>query len=134
MEDDEKSRSPYAGLAQKIRGGPSAAAAEYANRSPVIQLSRPIDDSGLRGRWRIFDLFRLVVVQYEFDVFLDDQQVGRLARSSEVCLEISAGEHTLQVKTPLVTSRRLAFEIQNGQRFRFTCQTSLAGVILQKHD
>jgi len=133
MDNDAAPASPYAGLAQKIRGGPSAVAEEYANRLPVIHIVRPLEDWRLRGRWALIDLFRMVLLRYDFDVLLDDQQVGRLARSSELRLEISAGRHVLQVKTPLVKSRRLAFEIANGQRFRFTCQTSIAGLVLQKH-
>ena len=134
MADDDNTCSPYDGLAQKIRGGKSAAATEYANRAPVIQVSRPSDRSGLGGKLRIFDLFGFLVARFDFQLFLNNEHAGSLARSSELSLDFSAGDHTLQVKTPLVKSRQLAFSIQNGQRFQFTCQTKLTGVILQKHD
>ncbi len=134
MFENESARSPYEGLAQRIRGGPSPAAAEYASRAPVMQIQRPSDRSGLVGKLRLFNLFGALIAQFEFEIHLDGERVGSLARSSKLSLDIAPGEHVLQIKTPVARSRRLPFSIENGQRIRFTCQTKLTGIILQRRD
>ena len=46
MDNVDDSKSPYAGLAKKIRGGKSASTIEYESRKPTIRITRLVAKSG----------------------------------------------------------------------------------------
>jgi hypothetical protein len=131
---DDAELSPYAGLARKIRGGKSASLVEYENRPPSITVTRRSDESGLVGRTRVLNVFGAAVSTFPFDVELDGQIAGQLARGDVLKLDVTPGEHSLRITTPMSSSKTRSVVIESGQRFKFSCRTKLTGIMLWRED
>jgi hypothetical protein len=140
---DDAQPSPYAGLARKIRGGKSPSAVEYESRLPSLSVTRCDFESGAWHRWRrfrrlklfvMFGMFGWIVSLQPFRVELDGQIVGQLSRGERLTFDVTPGEHTIRVTTPITSSRTIRIDIKNGQRFRFSCQTKFTGIIFQQND
>lgn len=56
-----------------------------------------------------------------FDVLLDRQRIGRLARGRKCTYEIAPGDHELVIRIDWVTSEPLHFRIAAGQHVRYVC-------------
>jgi hypothetical protein len=74
-------QGPLTGLAEKVRKGLTSAALEYASRPPGIDVSRSVDGSGLRGRWKMLEVFRSIAVRFDFEILMEGEAVGALPQS-----------------------------------------------------
>jgi hypothetical protein len=125
--------SPYAGLAARIRGGRSAAAAEYEERPPSLTISYR-RKATLNG-FNVLQAAAVAAVNLQsvkFSVELDGQIVGELQPGEHLQLETTAGEHHLRILGMFADSSTRVLQLTNGQRLAFWCQTSLTGIVLER--
>ena len=133
MQNDDEARSPYEGLAEKIRGGKSASTIEFENRKPTIRVTRLSNRSGFRRGMRLLAVYEMAINVNLFSVFLNGDLVAQLRQGQSVQLEADAGQNELIVKTP-VASNGLAVHLENGMRVKFSCCAGLSGIVLTKTD
>ena len=94
----------------------------------------------LWGRFRrlklfgMFGMFGWIVSLQPFRVELDGQIVGQLSQGERLTFDVTPGEHTIRVTTPITSSRTRRIDIKNGQHFRFSCQTKFTGIMFQQND
>jgi hypothetical protein len=137
---DDDSASPYAGLSSRIRTGKSAAAHEYENRPPSLCVVRRQNGAKLRIGGihtlvrSIASSFRASVEAQPFTVELDGQSAGTLLGGEALQIDVSPGGHSLRIVTPLSKSAEASIKIENGQRFKYSCFCTMAGISLMRDD
>lgn len=64
-----------------------------------------------------------------YHVLLDGEQAGTVRNNSSAEVPIAAGEHTLQIRTPNIITRRpgrgspvVTFEVDDGETAEFACR------------
>ncbi len=129
---DETQLSPYAGLADKIRGGKSASQLEYESQPPAFTVTRRTEKVSLKGILGVVEAIGSLVSNEQFSVEIDGQIVGQLSMGESQAFEVSPGPHCIRIVTPVVCSRMIDVDVENGQRLRFSCRSKLTGIILQR--
>lgn len=138
---DERSLSPYAGLAKKIRPEGSAALEAYQATPPRIVIRRGGPTNNVSLSLRPQDLLKNIVsvtnamsgVRY-FRVRLNGAEIGRITENETFRADISAGEHWLSIHEDgfLRRSGRYRLNVANGQTVCFVCWYSAFKLGLRK--
>ncbi len=126
--DDDDEPSPYAGLAEKIRGGKSATQLDYENRPPQVTVMRV--DQGQRISLSLSSVVDAVANSIAFDVIIDDLEVARLYRGDKLQLDVTEGEHTIWISSSYGWSKKLRFTATNGRKYLFHSYIAFSGVFL----
>lgn len=60
-----------------------------------------------------------------FEVFVDDQHVGSIARHDSLELPLDPGHHSVLIRAGRYSSRRLSFEVAEGAVADFRCHGAM---------
>jgi len=132
-QSEPASASPYTGLASKIRSGKSAAQADYDATPPKLSITyRKIVASGF-GIKRLLSMMAEPVMSPRLQVELDGVIIGSVESGQTFDIITTAGPHRLRILSTVCSATR-DIELTNGQRLRFWCLTSMAGVVFQRAD
>lgn len=134
-ERETPSESPYSGLVKKLRAEPSAASEEYANREPVLRVTRSKEHVELRRPfWFLVNFYRALSTWSEIRVEVDGKIVGELKEEEECRVTVAPGEHRIRVTSAAASSRTVEFRIQNGQRVWYACSGRTTGLMIRRID
>ena len=132
MEPDN-TKSPYAGLASKIRDGKSASTQEFESRPPELFIKRGYDGSAGHGiRGKILMAYRNLVAASSFRVLVDDIEVGYLDQNEQLKVQVAPGSRRIKIVSSLASSNTIAHVFANGDRLTLCCRTKLFGIVLFK--
>ncbi len=122
--DASEPRSPFEGLAAKIRPQGSVSKQDAAQRDPIVVVYR----ARQRRRSALGRVFSLI--SPPATVYLDGQEVAELDYGERCVIETSPGKHELVVDG----GKALGFEINKGERRRYICHDAILGSILMRMD
>jgi len=129
-EPNEESRSPYAGLAKKIRQGKTPAALEMESTPPTIRITRTAPPSGIRS---LFALGELLMSAKTFSVTINQQARAELKAGESVKLEVQPGLHNIIVSTSVASAGRQV-ELEMGGKVAYLCGPTMSGIYLTRRD
>ena len=90
---------------------------------------------GVRGLVQaIANSFRLAVDAYPFRVELDGEAVGELLSGETLQREVTPGQHRLRITTSISKSATKSLQIENGQRLKYSCLSTMTGISLIRDD
>ena len=78
--------------------------------------------------------FRFAVDSYPFGVELDGETVGELLGGETLHLEVGPGQHRLRITTSIAKSPAKSLQIENGQRLKYSCLSTMTGISLIRDD
>jgi len=129
MDNVDDSKSPYAGLAKKIRGGKSASTIEYESRKPTIRITRLVAKSGFGKAFKLLDLYEKFTASNGVVVLVNQTQMAVLAPGESVKVEVEPGDTTIRVKS-FAVSAVAKVNLEMGQRVNYICFSSMTGIVL----
>lgn len=89
------------------------------------RLSR--ERSGMSGELRVTrEGFGIELRRGRFEVFVDDQHVGSIARHDSFELSLDPGRHSVLIRAGRYSSRRESFEVVEGAVTNFRCHGAMA--------
>lgn len=129
--ETEGTKSPYSGLADKIRGGKSASTKDLENRPPELTIKRGYDGQSGRGLFMKAVLaYRNSIAASTFVVLVDDFEVGRLKENDAIKVQVAPGVRRVRIYTSMTASNEICLEFSNGDRKTLQCRTKMSGIIL----
>jgi len=130
MESDN-TKSPYAGLASKIRSGKTASTIEFESRPPELCIKRGF--AGTLGNGivdRIWFAIRNLIADSAVRILVDDVEVGHLNQGEQCRVQVAPGIRRIRIECPIARSNEITHEFDNGDRLTLSCQTKLFGIVL----
>ena len=131
MDEPDQAKSPYEGLAAKIRGGKSASTIEFESRKPIIRITRVKASKGFRKALRLFSIYEALVNSSDLNVLIDQQPLGVLHPGDSVNLEVEPGVTEITIKAYFAKATK-SVELEMGDRAAYICCPKLSGIILTR--